>query len=69
VTCRSVRKFRQWYGDTIGFWDGDALITRTRNVQAWTQHTTWEFSYSFESVEIVTPVHDASEILASTGRP
>ncbi len=50
----------QWYGDTVGFWDGDALITRTANVQAWTQHTTWEFSYSFETVEIVTPVHDAS---------
>jgi len=50
----------QWYGDTVGFWDGDALITRTANVQAWTQHTTWEFSYSFETVEIVTPAHDAS---------
>jgi hypothetical protein len=49
----------QWYGDTVGFWDGDALITRTKNVQAWTQHTTWEFSYSFETVEIFTPVHDA----------
>ena len=49
----------QWYGDTIGFWDGDALITRTSNVQAWTQHTTWEFSYEFETVEILTPVHDA----------
>jgi hypothetical protein len=48
----------QWYGDTIGFWDGDALITRTSNVQAWTQHTSWEFSYELETVEILTPVHD-----------
>lgn len=47
----------QWYGDTIGFWDGDALITWTRNVQAWTQHTSWEFSYEFETIEIFTPVH------------
>jgi hypothetical protein len=46
----------QWYGDTIGFWDGDALITWTQNVQAWTQHTTWEFSYSLETIEILTPV-------------
>jgi hypothetical protein len=50
----------QWYGDTIGFWDGDALITRTANVQAWTQHTTWEFSYELETIEIFTPVHDAA---------
>jgi hypothetical protein len=54
----------QWYGDTIGFWDGDALITRTANVQAWTQHTSWEFSYELETVEIFTPVHgDEGELL------
>jgi hypothetical protein len=50
----------QWYGDTVGFWDGDTLVTRTRNVQAWTQHTTWEFSYSFETIEIITPARDAA---------
>lgn len=47
----------QWYGDTIGFWDGDALITWTTNVQGWTQHTTWEFSYELETIEILTPAH------------
>ena len=47
----------QWYGDTIGFWDGDALIAWTANVQAWTQHTSWEFSYELEAIEIFTPVH------------
>jgi hypothetical protein len=50
----------QWYGDTVGFWDGDTLVTRTRNVQAWTQHTTWEFSYAFETIEILTPSRDAA---------
>ena len=45
----------QWYGDTIGFWDGDALIAWTANVQAWTQHTSWEFSYEIEAIEIFTP--------------
>ncbi len=54
----------QWYGDTIGFWDGDALVTWTSNVQAWTQHTTWEFSYKFETIEILTPVHDEQGKLA-----
>ena len=39
----------QWYGDTIGFWDGDALIAWTANVQAWSQHTNWEFSYELEA--------------------
>jgi len=48
----------QWYGDTIGFWDGDALITYTSNVQAWTQHSSWEFSYELEAIEIFTPVID-----------
>ena len=48
----------QWYGDTIGFWDGDALIAWTTNVQAWTQHTSWEFSYALEAIEVMTPVTD-----------
>ncbi len=50
----------QWYGDTIGFWDGDALITMTSNVQAWTQHTSWEFSYELETIEVFTPVHNSA---------
>ena len=53
----------QWYGDTIGFWDGDALIAWTANVQAWTQHTSWEFSYELEAIEIFTPVHDGNGTL------
>src|SRR5579862_6277541 len=31
-----VQKVPQWYGETIGFWDGTSLITWTANVQAWT---------------------------------
>jgi hypothetical protein len=50
---------RQWYGDTIGFWDGDTLITYTANVQGWNQHTAWEWSDSLEAIEILTPVRDA----------
>jgi hypothetical protein len=53
----------RWYGETIGFWDGDALITWTSNVQAGTQHTTWEFSYELETIEILTPVHDENGTL------
>jgi hypothetical protein len=50
----------QWFGDTVAFWDGDALIMHTSNVQSWTQHTTWEFSYEFETIEVLTPAHDAA---------
>src|SRR5918993_3584670 len=51
---------RQWYGDTIGFWDGDALITWTANIQGWNQHSSWEWSDSLETIEIMTPAHDAA---------
>jgi hypothetical protein len=50
----------QWYGDTIGFWDGDALITWTANVQGWNQHSSWEWSDRLETIEILTPVRDGS---------
>jgi hypothetical protein len=49
----------QWYGDTIGFWDGDALITWTANVQGWNQHSSWEWSDKLETIEILTPARDA----------
>jgi len=48
----------QWYGDTIGFWEGDALITWTSNVQGWKVHGNPEFSSKMQSVEIYTPRRD-----------
>ena len=50
----------QWYGDTIGFWDGDALITWTANIQGWNQHSSWEWSDELETIEILTPARDAA---------
>jgi hypothetical protein len=50
----------QWYGDTIGFWDSEALITWTANVQGWNQHSGWEWSDRLETIEILTPVRDAA---------
>jgi hypothetical protein len=50
----------QWYGDTIGFWDGDALITWTSNVVGWKVHGNPEFSNKLQSIEIYTPKRDAS---------
>jgi len=48
----------RWYGETIGFWDDDALITWTSNIQGWTVHGHFEFSSKMQSIEIYSPVRD-----------
>jgi hypothetical protein len=48
----------RWYGDTIGFWDGDVLITWTSNVQAWKSHSSFEWSGQLQSIEIYTPIRN-----------
>jgi hypothetical protein len=50
----------RWYGETIGYWDRDALITWTSNVQGWTAHGAFEFSNKMQTVEIYTPHKDKS---------
>ena len=49
----------RWYGETIGFWDGDALITWTSNIQPWTAHGAFEFSNKMQTIEVYTPQRDA----------
>ena len=51
---------RRWYGETIGFWDGEALVTWTSNIQGWMAHGAFEFSSEMQSIEIYTPRKDAS---------
>jgi hypothetical protein len=48
----------RWYGETIGYWDGDVLITWTSNIQGWTAHGAFEFSNKMQSIEIYTPLKD-----------
>jgi hypothetical protein len=56
-----VQKVPQWYGETIGFWDGTTLVTWTANVQAWTlSHAMFETSDKMETVETFKPAYDAS---------
>jgi hypothetical protein len=50
----------RWYGETIGFWDGDVLVTWTSNVQGWTSHGLFEFSSKMQTVEIYAPNRDAN---------
>ncbi|MET0280030.1 MAG: hypothetical protein ABW278_02740 [Steroidobacteraceae bacterium] len=49
----------RWYGETVGFWDKDVLVTWTSNVQGWMVHGKYEFSSKLQTVEIYTPVRDA----------
>jgi len=56
-----VQKTPQWYGETIGFWDGTTLVTWTANVQAWQlSHIMFENSNLLETVETFTPALDAN---------
>ncbi len=50
----------RWLGETIGFWDGDALITWTSNIQGWKAHGNPEFSNQLQTIEIYTPNRDAA---------
>jgi hypothetical protein len=56
-----VQKVPQWYGETVGFWDGTTLVSWTANVQPWTlSHSMFEFSGKMETVETYKPAYDAS---------
>src|SRR5437867_7282084 len=53
-----VQKVQQWYGETVGFWDGTTLVTWTANVQAWTiSHSMFEYSDKLETIETYAPVY------------
>ena len=56
-----VQKVPQWYGETIGFWDGTTLVTWTANIQAWTlTHAMFDTSDKMETVETFKPAYDAA---------
>ncbi len=56
-----VQKVPQWFGETVGFWDGETLVTWTANIQGWTlTHAMFEFSNKMETVETFKPARDAA---------
>jgi hypothetical protein len=56
-----VQKVPQWYGEAVGFWDGETLVAWTANVQGWTlSHSMFEFSNQFETIDTFTPIKDAA---------
>jgi hypothetical protein len=57
---KHVQPYPQWYGETIGFWDGTTLVTWTANIQGWQlSHAMFETSDKLETVETFKPVYDA----------
>ena len=53
----------RWYGETIGFWDKDVLITWTSNIQGWKSHSQFEFSSKMQSIEIYTPIREDGKFI------
>ena len=56
----------QWYGETVGFWDEEALITWTSNLQGWSSHGIFEYSSNMQSIEIYTPRREDGELIGLT---
>ena len=52
--------YPKWYGESIGFWDGDSLIVHTNQVKGWAGGV-YEYSDQLESVERYTRVGDVIE--------
>ncbi len=51
-----VQEVPQWFGETVGFWNGNTLVAWTANVQGWTlSHSMFEFSNSLEVIEVFRP--------------
>jgi hypothetical protein len=48
----------RWYGNVIGFWEGDVLISWSSNIQGWMAHSQYEFSSKLQTIEIYTPIRD-----------
>ena len=56
-----VQKVPQWFGETIGFWDGTTLVTWTANIQGWQlSHGMFETSDKLETIETFKPALDAT---------
>ena len=54
-----VQKVPQWYGETVGFWDGDTLVAWTANVQGW---------IAAHDVRVQRPARDRGDLQAEDGR-
>ena len=47
-----AQQFPQWLGESIGFWDGNALVVHTNQIRQWTaSHSLFEWSDQMTTVE------------------
>ena len=60
---KHVQQVPQWFGETVGFWNGNTLIAWTANVQGWNlTHNMFEYSDSMEIIEAFRPSADGRTI-------
>jgi hypothetical protein len=63
VGRKHVQQVPQWFGETVGFWNGNTLVAWTANVQAWTlSHSMFEYSSNLEIIEVFKPSADGKVI-------
>jgi hypothetical protein len=59
-----VQQVPQWYGESVGFWDGDTLVVWTANVQGWTlSHSQFEYSNDLEVIETISPAENGDGLV------
>jgi hypothetical protein len=52
---KHVTTISQWYGESVGFWDGETLVAWTKNIQGWwMSHALPEYSSALEAIEVFT---------------
>lgn len=62
-----VQKVPQWYGETIGFWNGNTLVAWTSNVQGWTlTHSMFEYSNDLEVIEVFRPAENGQDLIVES---
>jgi hypothetical protein len=63
VGRKHVQQVPQWFGETVGFWNGNTLVAWTANVQGWTlSHSMFEYSSNLEIIEVFKPSADGKVI-------
>ena len=67
IDQKHVMEVPQWYGESVGFWNGNQLVVWTANVQAWTlSHSMFEYSPKLEVIETFTPDENGSLTVEAT---
>lgn len=54
-------QFPKWMGESIGFWDGDALVVHTNQIRNWKTSNAFEWSDQLTAVERYRRVGDTIE--------